>query len=144
MIGFVIQVPMLIAHWRAILAAYLVVTLTRAVVTSGLAAVLPPDLRIPPAVDRDSRVGRTAGRAVDGSRPEHSRIVSTAGSAHHDDVRRRHPLDSGAGRHRWTSVAMARTHQAVANARGLRRDAHGPARLALRAPRARLAPAISS
>ena len=37
-----------LAHWRAILAAYLVVTLSRAIVTSGLSAILPPRLRIPP------------------------------------------------------------------------------------------------
>ncbi|HTE47645.1 MAG TPA: sodium:proton antiporter [Gemmatimonadaceae bacterium] len=47
MIGFVIRVPMLIAHWQAILAAYVVVTFSRAIVTTGLAAVLPSRLRLP-------------------------------------------------------------------------------------------------
>jgi CPA1 family monovalent cation:H+ antiporter len=48
LIGFVVQVPMLLAHWRSILAAYLVITLTRVIVTSGISAMLPARLRIPP------------------------------------------------------------------------------------------------
>lgn len=47
LIGFVVRIPMLLAHWQAILAAYLVVTVSRAIVTSGLASMLPARLRIP-------------------------------------------------------------------------------------------------
>ena len=48
LIGLVVRVPTLIANWRFILAAYLIVTLSRAVVTTALSAMLPPRLRIPP------------------------------------------------------------------------------------------------
>jgi CPA1 family monovalent cation:H+ antiporter len=47
LIGFVVRIPMLLAHWRSILAAYLVVTVSRAIITSGLAFVLSPRLRFP-------------------------------------------------------------------------------------------------
>jgi CPA1 family monovalent cation:H+ antiporter len=48
LIGLMVQVPMLVEHWRSIVAAYLVVTLSRAVITSALAVVLPAVHRLPP------------------------------------------------------------------------------------------------
>jgi CPA1 family monovalent cation:H+ antiporter len=47
LIGLVVRVPTLLASWRAIVAAYVVVTASRAVVTWALAAVLPRALRLP-------------------------------------------------------------------------------------------------
>jgi CPA1 family monovalent cation:H+ antiporter len=46
-IGLMVQVPALLEHWRAIVAAYIVVTLARAVVTTGIVALLPTGLRLP-------------------------------------------------------------------------------------------------
>lgn len=48
LIGLVVRVPTLVEQWRFILAAYVIVTLSRAVVTTALSAMLPPRLRIPP------------------------------------------------------------------------------------------------
>ena len=48
LIGMTVQVPVLVEHWRAILAAYIVVTMSRTVVTSGLALALPAVHRLPP------------------------------------------------------------------------------------------------
>ncbi|HEY7235278.1 MAG TPA: sodium:proton antiporter [Gemmatimonadaceae bacterium] len=46
-IGLMVQIPTLLEHWRLIVAAYLVVTLSRAVVTTGIVALLPDHLRLP-------------------------------------------------------------------------------------------------
>jgi CPA1 family monovalent cation:H+ antiporter len=48
LIGLTVQVPMLLQHWRSIVAAYTIVTLSRAIVTSALAVVLPSVHRLPP------------------------------------------------------------------------------------------------
>ena len=48
LIGMTVQVPLLLEHWRSIIAAYIVVTLARTVVTSGLAVALPGVHRLPP------------------------------------------------------------------------------------------------
>jgi CPA1 family monovalent cation:H+ antiporter len=46
-IGLTVKLPTLLEHWRAILAAYAVVTLARAVVTGAIVAVLPARLALP-------------------------------------------------------------------------------------------------
>src|SRR5262249_52117704 len=46
-IGLMVKLPTLLQQWRAILAAYVVVTLSRAVVTTGIIGVLPANLRLP-------------------------------------------------------------------------------------------------
>jgi len=46
-IGLMVQLPTLREHWRSILAAFLVVTVSRAVVTTGIVALLPQHLRLP-------------------------------------------------------------------------------------------------
>ena len=46
-IGFMVQIPTLIASWRAILGAYLVVSVARVLATTGIAALLPAHLRLP-------------------------------------------------------------------------------------------------
>jgi monovalent cation:H+ antiporter, CPA1 family len=45
-IGLVVRLPALLASWRAIVAAYVVVTVSRAIVTGALAALLPRRVRI--------------------------------------------------------------------------------------------------
>jgi CPA1 family monovalent cation:H+ antiporter len=49
LIGLVVRLPALLAAWRPIVAAYLVVTVARAVVTGALGALLPRRLRLPGA-----------------------------------------------------------------------------------------------
>jgi CPA1 family monovalent cation:H+ antiporter len=46
-IGLTVKLPTLLEHWRAIVAAYVVVSLSRAVVTSVIVAVLPARLALP-------------------------------------------------------------------------------------------------
>src|SRR5262249_30322704 len=46
-IGLMVKVPTLLEHWRSILAAYVVVTLSRAIVTTGIIGLLPAELRLP-------------------------------------------------------------------------------------------------
>ena len=46
-VGLMVRVPTLLGEWRAILAAYAVVTGARVVVTTGIAALLPEHLRLP-------------------------------------------------------------------------------------------------
>jgi len=46
-IGLMVRLPTLLAHWRSILAAYIVVTLSRAVVTTGLIELMPGHFKLP-------------------------------------------------------------------------------------------------
>jgi CPA1 family monovalent cation:H+ antiporter len=46
-IGLMVSLPTLLEHWRSILAAYVVVTLARAIVTTGIVGILPAPLRLP-------------------------------------------------------------------------------------------------
>jgi CPA1 family monovalent cation:H+ antiporter len=46
-IGLMVKLPTLLEHWRSILAAYVVVTLSRAVVTTGIMGLLPHARRLP-------------------------------------------------------------------------------------------------
>lgn len=46
-VGLMVRLPTLLASWRAILTAYLVVTAARLVVTTGIATLLPDHLRLP-------------------------------------------------------------------------------------------------
>jgi len=48
LIGFQARVPALLAEWRAIVAAYVVVTIVRLIVTYAFVAAQPPKHRIPP------------------------------------------------------------------------------------------------
>ncbi len=46
-IGLMVKLPTLLASWRLIVGAFLIVTVARAVMTWGVAVVLPPKLRLP-------------------------------------------------------------------------------------------------
>lgn len=46
-IGLMVQIPTLLASWRVIVVAFVVVSLGRAVVTTGIASLLPERLRLP-------------------------------------------------------------------------------------------------
>jgi monovalent cation:H+ antiporter, CPA1 family len=46
-IGLMVKLPTLLASWRAIVVAFLIVTVTRVVVTTAIAGLLPPDLALP-------------------------------------------------------------------------------------------------
>src|SRR5215831_18143768 len=46
-IGLMVKLPTLVENWRVIIAAFLIVTVSRAVMTWGVAALLPKKLRLP-------------------------------------------------------------------------------------------------
>jgi CPA1 family monovalent cation:H+ antiporter len=46
-IGLMVSLPTLLEHWRSIVTAYVVITLARAIVTTGIVALLPSHLRLP-------------------------------------------------------------------------------------------------